>query len=206
MTIIVPPSPEFGESLPQAASQAILDAMARRRSVSASSLTQPGPSLSQLDDLLRLAARTPDHGKLAPWRFVVLQSPGKDDFVRRLEAIAAESDQTGKRTAKLVKLKAPPMAIVVVSSPRSGDIPVWEQTLSAGAVCYALLQATTAMGFGANWITDWYSYDPSALNLLGLGADERVAGFVLIGTANEPPAERVRPDARALTSHWTPPA
>jgi nitroreductase len=203
--INTPPSPEFGHPLPQAASQSVIDAMARRRSTSAASLTRPAPSGLELADLLRLAARVPDHGKLAPWRFVVLQGPEKGDFVSRLEAIAAANAQAGKLTAKLGKLKAPPLAVVVVSSPRSGDIPVWEQTLSAGAVCYALLLAANAMGFGANWITDWYSYDPSAQTLLGLGPDETVAGFVLIGTTSEPPSERARPDVAQLTTHWKPP-
>ena len=107
-------------------------------------------------------------------------------------------------TAKLSKLKAPPMGVAVVSSPKPGEIPEWEQLLSAGAVCTDLLHAATAMGYGANWITDWYAYDDEARALLGLTANEKVAGYVFIGTASEAPAERVRPDPAALTSVWSP--
>jgi nitroreductase len=92
----------------------------------------------------------------------------------------------------------------VISRTAPGDIPAWEQLLSAGAVCTTLLYAATAMGYGANWITDWYAYDPEARTALGLAADEQVAGFVFIGTAAEPPQERVRPDVSALTTVWKP--
>ncbi len=154
--------------------------------------------------MLRLAARTPDHGKLAPWRFVILRDVAKVSFAEGLEAIARDRPDAGKLAAKLVKLKAPPLAVAVIFSPRPGDIPIWEQTLSAGAVCILLLQAASAMGFGGNWITDWYAYDPQARSLLGLGPDEQLAGYVLLGTATEPPSERIRPDVEALTLVWTP--
>ncbi|MEO8927395.1 MAG: nitroreductase family protein, partial [Caulobacteraceae bacterium] len=83
-----------------------------------------------------------------------------------------------------------------------GEIPMWEQRLSAGAVCTLLILAAAAMGYGANWITDWYAYDEAALRLLGVGEGERVAGFVHIGTPAEPPLERVRPDVEAITRFW----
>jgi len=194
----------FGESLPQSSSQPVLDFLARRRSASAMTLAAPGPSETELADLLRLAARVPDHGKLAPWRFVVLAGEGKAAFAAGLEAIAEKRDDGVKLQAKLGKLKAPPMGVAVVSSPRPGDIPEWEQRLSAGAVCTNLLLAAAAMGYGANWITDWYAYDDEARALLGLTAEERVAGYVWIGTPSEPPAERVRPDTATLTSVWKP--
>jgi len=107
--------------------------------------------------------------------------------------------------AKLAKLKIPPMAVVVVSAPKPGAaIPEWEQILSAGAVCTNLLNAALAMGFGANWITDWYSYDAEAAAMLGVQAGERVAGVVLLGTPREPPLERERPDVGGLVSWWKP--
>lgn len=199
----VPPSPAFGESLPQSASQPVLDFLARRRSASALTLAAPGPSESELTDLIRLAARVPDHGKLAPWRFIILTTEAKTTFAAGLEAIAAGRPDAVKLTARLGKLKAPPMGVAVVSSPKPGEIPEWEQLLSAGAVCTDLLHAATAMGYGANWITDWYAYDDEAKALLGLTPDEKVAGYVFIGTPSEAPAERVRPDAAALTSVWT---
>lgn len=182
----------------------MLDFLARRRSASALSLAAPGPTDAELADLIRLAARAPDHGKLAPWRFIILAGEGKAAYAAGLEAIAAGRVDAVKLTVKLGKLKAPPMGIAVVSSPRPGDIPEWEQLLSAGAVCSNLLHAATAMGYGANWITDWYAYDNEARALLGLTADEKVAGYVFIGIQSEPPAERVRPDSVALTSVWSP--
>lgn len=200
----VPPSPAFGESLPQSPSQPVLDFLARRRSASALALAAPGPTQAQLADLLRLAARVPDHGKLAPWRFIILEGEAKAAYATGLEAIAARRADGSKLTAKLGKLKVPPLAVAVVSSPRPGEIPEWEQLLSAGAVCTDLLHAATAMGFGANWITDWYAYDDEAKALLGLAANEKVAGYIFIGTASEAPAERVRPDTVALTRVWSP--
>ena len=202
MTIALPPPAEFGDPLPLAPAPQVLEFLARRRSTSAVTLTEPAPSPAELDDLLRLAARVPDHGKLAPWRFIVLEGAGKARLVERLEALAGtRGDDT--LAGKLAKLKIPPMAVFVVSSPKPGKIPEWEQVLSAGAVCTTLLYAALAMGFGANWITDWYSYDPDATGILGLSAAEKVAGCVLLGTPREPPLERERPDPQALVTRWS---
>lgn len=203
MPSTLPPVPAFGAALPLAASPETLRFLALRRSASALTLTAPGPDAVQLDDLLRIAARAPDHGKLAPWRFVVLEGPNKATFAQRLETLAqGRGDPT--LVAKLAKLKVPPTAVAVISSPRPAAIPEWEQLLSAGVVCTNLLYAALAMGFGANWITDWYSYDAEATALLGLKDGERVAGFVLIGTAREAPLERERPDLVPLVTRWAP--
>ncbi|MBV9510296.1 MAG: nitroreductase [Caulobacteraceae bacterium] len=203
MTHRLPPAPSFGDPLPQPPhNQAVLDLLALRRSASAAMLGPPAPSPEQLDDLLRLAARVPDHGKLFPWRFIVLQEEAKQRFVQRVEAIAARSPDAEKRRAALHKLKAPPLAVAVVSRYVEGNIPEWEQRLSAGAVCMTLLIAAQAMGIAANWITDWYSYDPDVGAVLGLRAGERVAGFVYLGAVEEPPLERARPDMQAIVSTW----
>ena len=198
----VPPPPLFGDPLPIVASPPVLDFLARRRSASALTLRAPAPSAAQLTTLLGLAARAPDHGKLSPWRFVVLQGEGKAAFVAGLEAIAADRPDAGKVIAKLGKIKVPPLTIAVISRYSEGEIPEWEQRLSAGAVCAILIIAAQAMGYGANWITDWYAYDPAAQALLGLGDTEKVAGFVHIGTPAEDPLERVRPDMAAVVSDW----
>ncbi|MFZ5668939.1 MAG: nitroreductase family protein [Pseudomonadota bacterium] len=200
----IPPPPAFGESLPPTLTPEVLAFLARRRSAPALTLTAPGPDEAQLADLLTLAARAPDHGKLAPWRFVVLAGEDKAAFAARLEAIAAPRPDAARLVARLGKLKAPPLGVAVVSRTEAGEIPAWEQVLSAGAVCMILLQAATAMGFGANWITDWYAYDAEARAALGLAEDEQVAGFVFVGTPTEPPLERARPDAAALTTRWRP--
>jgi len=198
----VPDAPQFGEAAPIEASPQTLAFLARRRSASALALTEPAPSDAQLATLLRLATRVPDHGKLAPWRFVILRGENKRRFIAGLEAIAAHRDDGAKLTAKLGKLKAPPLTIAVVSRATAGDIPEWEQRLSAGALCMTLVIAAQAMGYGANWITDWYAYDADASALLGLAEDEQVAGFVHLGTSAETPLERVRPDVAAITSEW----
>ncbi|WP_269716294.1 nitroreductase family protein [Caulobacter sp. NIBR2454] len=199
----VPPAPEFGQPLPIQASPAVLDFLAMRRSASAMALAEPGPDEAQLHDLLTLAARVPDHGKLAPWRFILLRGEAKTAYAARLEAMAQTRDDTPKKLASLGKLKAPPLAIVVVSSPQIGKIPEWEQVMSAGAVCTQLLLAASAMGFGANWITDWYAFDREALDLLGLSPSEKVAGFLYLGTSADAPLERVRPDVKAITTEWS---
>lgn len=201
MRPVLPTPPQLGDPLPVEPSPETLRFLALRRSASALTLTSPGPDAEALQVLLRLAVRTPDHGKLSPWRFVVLEGAGKAAFVAGLDGIAQARGDSAL-SAKLAKLKAPPIAVVVVSSPRAGAIPEWEQQLSAGAVCTNLLYASLAMGFGANWITDWYSYDAEATALLGLRDSERVAGVILIGTARDAPLERERPDPAPLTTYW----
>ncbi len=200
----VPPAPSFGEALPPRPCADLLGFLAYRRSASALTLGEPGPSANELAEILRLATRVPDHGKLSPWRFVILEGEDKSCFVKALGDIAGRRPDAVRARAALGKITVPPLSVAVISRFAAGDIPEWEQRLSAGAVAMLLLIAASAMGFGANWITDWYAYDKAAGVLLGLGQDERVAGFVHIGTPNQPPLERVRPDVRSLTSVWRP--
>ena len=201
MTIALPPTPKFGEPVPLTPAPEVLTFLATRRSTSAVTLAAPGPSPAELETLLRLATRVPDHGKLAPWRFIVLEGAGKAAFAAKLEALAvARSDQTS--AAKLAKLKIPPLAVAVICALRPAAIPQWEQQLSAGAVCATLLYAALAMGYGGNWITDWYAYDADARAILGLSEAEQVAGFILVGTPREPPLERERPEPANLVSRW----
>jgi nitroreductase len=202
LTHSVPPAPLFGEAAPIEASPDVLAFLARRRSASALALTEPAPNDADLASLLRLATRVPDHGKLSPWRFVILRGAGKQRFIAGLEAIAGKRGDGVKLTAKLGKLKAPPLTVAVISRIQPGDIPEWEQRLSSGALCMTLVIAAQAMGYGANWITDWYAYDAEALKLLGVGEGEAVAGYVHLGTSSDTPLERVRPDVAAITSEW----
>lgn len=197
------PTPAFGDPLGIAAAPEVLAFLARRRSASALTLAAPGPDAAQIQALLRLACRVPDHGKLAPWRFILLAGEDKTAFADRLEALARARDDE-RAVAKLGKLRAPPLGIAVISSPREGNIPEWEQVLSAGAVCMTLLSSAHAMGFGANWITDWYAYDAEAMACLGVSGPEKVAGFILLGSPSEPPRERERPDPVARVTRWTP--
>lgn len=198
----VPPAPAFGDPLPIEASDGVLDFLARRRSASALALRAPAPTDAELKDILTLAARSPDHGKLSPWRFIVFQGEAKAAFVADLEAIAAAREDGPKALAKLGKIRVPPLTVAVISRMVVGEIPEWEQRLSAGAVCTILTIAAQAMGYGANWITDWYAYDAAVDMLLKLAPGEKVAGYIHIGTVAEDPQERVRPDLAAITTDW----
>jgi len=202
----VPPAPAFGDPVDVArASPETLALLARRRSASAPVLAAPAPTPDELEDLLRLAARAPDHGKLFPWRFLILQGEAKTALVQGLERLAAGQPNPDKALATLAKLRNPPLTVAVISRVIECNIPEWEQVLSSGAVCMNLLIAADAMGYGANWITDWYAYDERALRLLGLEPGERVAGYVHLGTLPEPPLERVRPEVDKLVTVWTAP-
>ena len=199
----VPQAPQFGEACPPHPSSDTLTLMSRRRSASAQTLGAPAPGDGELTDLLRLASRVPDHGKMQPWRFVILRGDAKAGFVDRLRELATRRPDKVKAEAALIKIETPPLCVAVVSSTREGGKPVWEQQLSSGAVCMNLLLAADAMGYGANWITDWYGYDRAALGLLGLVDGETLAGWIMLGTPSEPPLERVRPDIAQISSVWS---
>jgi nitroreductase len=203
LTAFVPKPPEFGQPAPFGqVHPETLEFLAQRRSCAPQTLAAPAPEGKELDDLLRLAARVPDHGKLFPWRFILLRGAAKAELANRYEQLARHRPDPEKAAGVLFKLRTPPLAVVVVSRVVDGPIPAWEQLLSAGACCQTLSIAATAMGYGANWITDWYSYDPKAVALLGLAENEQVAGVVLIGTPTEAPLERVRPEIDQITTEW----
>ena len=169
--------------------------LAVRRSASAQLLAAPGPSEAEIEQILHLGARTPDHGKLFPWRFVVLGPQSRADLSGALAALAESQNRVDKDLAVLAKLANPPLTIMVVSTPVQGHkVPVWEQQLSAGAVCMNLEHAADALGYSASWITDWYAYDPAAVALFGVQDGETIAGFIHIGTLTEAPLERPRPN------------
>lgn len=192
---------DLGLSLPLPVPSAELEhRLAVRRSAPAQSLTAPGPSREQVERILHLGARTPDHGKLFPWRFVVMGHAGRAALAEALLPLADRQPGADKARKVLSKLTAAPVSILVISSPvQSQKVPVWEQQLSTGAVCMNIEHAADALGFAASWITDWYSYDREALDLLGVREGEQVAGFIHIGTLAEPALERPRPDVAAIT-------
>ena len=171
--------------------------LAERRSAPAQALAAPGPSDAEIDEILTLGARTPDHGKLFPWRFVVLGPRTRAEIAEKLAVLAELRDKPAKDQAVLAKLTAAPVTILVISAPVPNAKPIWEQQLSAGAVCMNMEHAAGAFGFSSSWITDWYSYDPEAVALFGLTEGETVAGFIHIGTLAEPALERPRPDMAA---------
>lgn len=194
---------DLGHALPlPVASAEHEDRLARRRSAPAQALTAPGPTREQVARILEVGARTPDHGKLFPWRFVVLGPDSRAKLAEAFTPLAQNQPQPDKARAVLGKLTAAPVTILVISSPvPSQKVPVWEQHLSAGAVCMNLEHAAAALGFSTSWITDWYSYDAEALSLLALIEGEQVAGFIHIGTLAEPPLERPRPDLSAKVEY-----
>ena len=180
-----------------------------RRSVKPLELTGPAPSAAEIDTLLAIAARVPDHGKLTPWRFIVFEG---DARIATGETIAAafranRPDATPEQVEfERQRLARAPLVIAVVS--RAGPhvkIPEWEQQLSAGASAMSLVLAVYAMGFAASWITEWYSYDRRVLDALGLAPNERIAGFVHIGRPAKPPEERERPKLAAIVTRYSGP-
>lgn len=194
---------DLGLALPlPVASEDFADRLARRRSAPAQSLTGPGPSPDEIERILTLGARTPDHGKLFPWRFVVMGPQSRADLAEALLPLADRQPGADKARKVLMKLTAAPVTILVISAPvDSQKVPVWEQQLSAGAVCMNLEHAANALGYSASWITDWYSYDAEATALYGVRDGEQVAGFIHLGTLAEPPLERPRPDLAGRTDY-----
>ncbi len=175
-----------------------------RRSGSAKAMGKPGPSAEQLQQILAAGARVPDHGKLFPWRFIVFEGKGRQ---RMGDILASVMEAQGERPKQVEEererfLRAPVVIGVVSSAREQIKIPVWEQELSAGAVCQNLLIAAHALGFVANWLTEWYAYDPKVKEKLGLKPGERMAGFVYVGTAKEELEERLRPQLDKIVSYF----
>ena len=174
-----------------------LELLKTRRSVKPMELAGPAPSREEIDNLLTIAARVPDHGKLAPWRFILFEGEARlaagDKIADVFRAGHAEAtpDQIEFERKRLARA---PLVIAVVSrAAPHAKIPEWEQQLSAGAAAMNLVLAAHAMGYAASWITEWYAYDRRALDALGLAANERMAGFVHIGRPAKPPEDRDRP-------------
>jgi nitroreductase len=185
-----------------------LDLLLRRRSVSANSLGEPGPSETELALILTAAARVPDHKKLVPWRFIVFQGEARAAFGAVLAATCrAEEKDAGQfrlETEANRFLRAPVVIAVVSRVVENPAAPEWEQILSAGAACQNLVIAATSLGFGMQWITEWYAYSKDVRAALKLAANERVAGFLYIGTAKEKPDERERPALADIVTAWKP--
>ena len=183
-----------------------LELLKTRRSVKPIELAGPGPTSLEIDTLLKIASRVPDHGKLAPWRFIVFEGDGRSAAG---EAIAsafradrpdATADQVEFERKRLARA---PLVIAVVS--RAGPhvkIPEWEQQLSAGASAMSLVFAAHALGYAASWITEWYAYDRRVLDALGVAANERIAGFVHIGRPAKPPEDRDRPKLNTIVTRY----
>ncbi|MDC8014903.1 nitroreductase family protein [Tahibacter soli] len=178
-----------------------------RRSVPSRQLGEPGPSPGELDALLEAASRVPDHGKLVPWRFVLVRGGARARLGELLVAVNARKNPDVAPAAldkDRQRFNFAPLIVTVVGriDEHHAKIPAQEQVLSVGCVAYNLLLGAQALGYGAQWLTGWAAYDADIAAALGLAANERIIGFVHIGTAREPAPERLRPDAKALTTEW----
>ena len=186
--------------------EGMLARLESRRSAPLRGLVEPGPTKAELDRMLRLAARVPDHGRLVPWRFVVIEGEARRELGQRLDALYA-IQHPGLAPAKadmwtLYLLRAP-VTVVVVSRPDlDAKVPEWNQVLSAGAAGMALTVAAHAMGFATQWLLKWPGRDREAAALLGIEAGETVAGFIQIGRPTRVAEDRARPDLDAIVTRW----
>ncbi|MCZ7854837.1 nitroreductase family protein [Agrobacterium salinitolerans] len=176
----------------------LLDYLKVRRSTPALQLAEPGPSKTEIEEILRLAVRVPDHGKLAPWRFVVYRGEERVRMGETALRIALEKNpelDLQQQEAERTRFTRAPIVIAVISTAKPHfKIPEWEQVMSAGAVCLNLIFAANASGFAANWLTEWLAFDSAFLTEIEVGAEEKVAGFIHIGSTTFPPVERPRPE------------
>ena len=187
----------------------VIDFLLNRRSVTARNLTDPGPSEEDLDKILRAAHRVPDHGKLGPWRFIILKGDARIKFGKILgAAYQKENPDAFEELIEVEKERFQRAPVVVAVTSRitpEHKIPEWEQTLSSGAACMNMLNAAHALGLAAQWITEWPAYNDDVARALGAGEEERIAGFIYIGTAVQSPDERTRPEINDIVTDWTGP-
>lgn len=183
----------------------ILSFLQSRRSVPLKQIAEPAPSAEQLQNILQIAARVPDHGKMCPWYFVVIQGAQREVLGQKLKEIyIAKNPQAEEKNITLEEARflRAPLCVAVVSRFKRGKHPLWEQILSAGAVCMNLCHAANAYGFATNWMTDWCAYDPDFKRVLGADETDNIAGFIYIGTSAEKPAERERPELANIVTEW----
>lgn len=182
-----------------------LHALLNRRSVSVRDLAAPAPDAGELEQILRVATRVPDHGKLCPWKILVLKEAGQ----AKLGAIAATRFAEQHADANEAQIAAEhkrfaraPLCLAVIATPKLGTKPVWEQELSAGAVCTNILHAVHALGYGGKWLTEWVAYDAEILAALGGAPEDKIAGFIYIGTKTLEPVDRERPKLEDVVSEY----
>lgn len=207
MTRKFPSAPALGRPMSASRpSQPARDMIALRRSASKHHLTAPGPQGDELTELLNVAARVPDHRRLEPWRFIVFTGNARAKFGETLARIhgnnTPDADQQSTLEAAGLLLRAPTVVAVISSPDTAHKTPVWEQELSAGALCYNLLLAANAAGWAGAWLSEWITFDKSVDEALGLSADERVAGYIYLGTATMQSPERARPQLENKITHW----
>lgn len=184
-----------------------LELLKTRRSVKPAAMAAPGPTPAELEAILACAARVPDHKKLVPWRFIVFEGEARvafgDVLARTLAAEERDApSQMRLETERERLMRAPTVVSVISRVVPSVGAPEWEQILSCGAAAFNLCLAANALGYGTCWITEWYAYSPGVRAALKLAENERVAGFVYIGTARERQPDRERPVLSDIVSRW----
>ncbi|ADH88975.1 nitroreductase [Ancylobacter novellus DSM 506] len=205
-----PPPPDLDDAAPLdiAPADEMLARLETRRSAPLRGLVEPGPTPQELERMLRLAARVPDHGRLVPWRFVVIQGEARRTLGEKLDALYARQNP-GLPAAKadmwtLYMLRAP-VTVVLVSRPDpAAKVPEWNQVLSAGAAGMGLTVAASALGFATQWLLKWPGRDAEATALLGLSRSEKVAGFIHIGRPVRHAEDRPRPALDEVVTYWSP--
>ncbi len=184
-----------------------LKLLTTRRSFKAAELGGPPPSAAEIDTLLTIASRVPDHGKLVPWRFIVFEGAARDAAGEAIAAVFRAKYPGAKAEhieAERGRLARAPLVIAVVSRAAPHvKIPEWEQVLSAGAAAMNLVLAAHALGYGASWTTEWYAYDRAVLDALGLKPQEKIVGFVHIGRPPGVPEDRPRPPLAEIASRFS---
>jgi nitroreductase len=183
-----------------------LELLKTRRSIKPIELAGPAPSAAEIETLLTVASRVPDHGKLVPWRFIIFEGEARLAAGEAIVAAFCAKYPQAKPEhveAERARLARAPLVIAVVSRAAPHvKIPEWEQVLSAGAAAMSLVLAAHALGYGASWITEWYAYDRGVLAALGLQENERIAGFVHIGRPSTPPEDRPRPPLEQIATRF----
>lgn len=184
-----------------------LELLLRRRSVAARQLGEPGPASGEIDLILTAAARVPDHKKLVPWRFIMLEGDGRARFGKAVAAVAEREEgkplPAERRALEEGRFVRAPLVVVAVSRiVENPQAPDWEQQLSCGAACQSLTLAANALGYATNWITEWPAYSTGVQALLRLAGNERIAGFIYIGTPKLLPPDRDRPTLADIVSRW----
>lgn len=202
------PGPTSDAPLMRPADEAVLALMERRRSAPLRGLVEPGPTAEELSRMLRLAARVPDHGRLVPWRFIVIAGDARSELGARLDALYAEQNPDlapSKADMWTLYLQRAPVTVVLVARPDpSAKVPEWNQVLSAGAAGMALTLAASAMGFVTQWLLKWPGRDPQAAALVGAKPGERIAGFIHIGRPVTIVEDRPRPALDEIVAYWAP--
>jgi nitroreductase len=183
-----------------------IDLLKNRRSIKPREMGAPGPSPAELETILTIGARVPDHGKLAPWRFIVFEGDARtraSEMIAKVFASKNPNAQPAEIEIEKRRLTDAPLVIGVVSSAKPHPkVPGWEQELSAGASAMNIVTAATALGYGACWLTGWFAFDRDVLDGLGLSANEKLAGFVHIGTPSKPTEDRPRPSLSDIVTRF----